>query len=412
MIISKPEFKNLETWLAFSLCVFWIGLSFSLAICSISLGFALGFYMLIQFKNRSWNFTLTSHRLMVSFTLYLVFVVISLVTSEVPAQSLRGLFNVLMFAFLFLVTAEAFKNPKYQNWLEIIFVIWLVFLIFDSIYQFTEGKDLIRHYKFIDSSAGVRLRACFKTYGHFASYLVLSIPLFFSIGLKYRNSKQMHKWYLHFSAFLFLLIALWYTRTRGAAVAIACSSFLMCFLYRKWKILLAAAAFAITVLCFMPRDMLIHLDEKRQEQSLVERKFLWDRAIKVIQAKPLSGTGINTYAVAHQKYDKTQNWRVRNYYAHNGYLQMAAEIGIPGLVAFLFFMLTYLRFLLKSIRLNGPSQKKLLGILAGILGFLVLMLVDTVFHNLPCVMTFWFLMGLGLAYHNSDTEALIRKDLS
>ena len=148
---------------------------------------------------------------------------------------------------------------------------------------------------------------------------------------------------------------------------------------------------------------MIHLDIDSKEQSLVERLYLWDRAAHVIKARPWTGTGINTYAVAHQKYDKTQNWRVKNYYAHNGYLQMAAEIGIPGLFLFLLFLLNFFKISLKKIkdwlRSSKPEQGfPLLGICLGVLNFLILTLVDTILHNPPSIKLFWYLSALAFVY--------------
>ena len=149
--------------------------------------------------------------------------------------------------------------------------------------------------------------------------------------------------------------------------------------------------------------MLIHLDADRKEQSLVERYYLWDRAISVIKAKPLTGTGINTYAVAHQRYDTTKNWRVRNYYAHNGYLQLAAETGLPGLFLFLAFLIyqfvwSYRRLAQKKAAGEVTGYWIPLGLLTSMAGFLVFAFVDTVLHNEQSAMTFWYLAGLQSAY--------------
>ena len=163
------------------------------------------------------------------------------------------------------------------------------------------------------------------------------------------------------------------------------------------------------VVFVLPKNVLIHLDIESKEQSLVERFYLWDRAIHVIEARPLTGTGINTYAVAHQKYDKTQNWRVKNYYAHNGYLQMGAEIGIPGLFLFLLFLLNFFKISLKNIKdwLRGSKPEQgfpLIGICFGVLNFLILVLVDTILHNPPSVKLFWYLSALAFAYAPSALE--------
>ncbi|MBI3313821.1 MAG: O-antigen ligase family protein [Candidatus Omnitrophica bacterium] len=152
---------------------------------------------------------------------------------------------------------------------------------------------------------------------------------------------------------------------------------------------------------FIPRSTLIHLDAEGKEQSLVERYYLWDRAISVIKARPLTGTGINTYTKVHPKYDRTQNWRVRNYYAHNGYLQLAAEIGVFGLLAFLIFLGIFFIQGLRAGNFSDWDGQLRFGLLMGTLNFLIFVMADTVLHNPQPVMTFWFLLGLHRAYLTS-----------
>ena len=152
--------------------------------------------------------------------------------------------------------------------------------------------------------------------------------------------------------------------------------------------------------------MIIHLDADNREQSLVERYYLWDRALNVIRAKPFGGTGINTYAAAHAKYDKTQNWRVRNYYAHNGYLQTAAETGLIGLGLLLAGLWLLLRRGLHRVRDygNAPISVRLWAVLTGVFAFLIMSLVDTVMHNNQSVKLFWLWLGLlaALSYASKD----------
>jgi putative inorganic carbon (HCO3(-)) transporter len=168
---------------------------------------------------------------------------------------------------------------------------------------------------------------------------------------------------------------------------------------QKKRLLLAGLLLAALIsLLFLPREMVIHLDREKKEQSLVERFYLWERALQVIEARPWTGTGINTYDVAHEKYDRRKNWRVRGYYAHNGYLQIAAETGLPSLAFFVAFLFFYFRNALRFLVVLSAEQKgSLIGILAGMVSFLILGTNDTIFHNPQSVMGFWFLAGWGAA---------------
>ena len=140
--------------------------------------------------------------------------------------------------------------------------------------------------------------------------------------------------------------------------------------------------------------MVIHLDITNKEQSLVERAELWHRAVDVVLMRPWTGTGINTYAVAHQKFDTRKSWRVQNYYAHNGYLQMAAEIGLPGTLAFVCFLFYWINRHRPRAKQNSSDAEIRWGILGGLFAFLVFCMADTALHSPQPVMTFWYAMGL------------------
>ncbi len=83
------------------------------------------------------------------------------------------------------------------------------------------------------------------------------------------------------------LFCLYLTRYRGAWLGLFAGSFLALVLYRQWKSIAILVFTGLVGLAFLPKHMLIHLDADNQEQSIVERFHLWQRAVHVIEAKPL-----------------------------------------------------------------------------------------------------------------------------
>ncbi|MEI7752550.1 MAG: O-antigen ligase family protein, partial [Candidatus Omnitrophota bacterium] len=192
---------------------------------------------------------------------------------------------------------------------------------------------------------------------------------------------------------------LYLTRCRGPVVALVASLGIL-FIYKRWfKVLGIALVLALALVAAAPRRVIIHQDAQGKEQSIVERFELWKRALDVIEAKPWTGTGINTYNVAHEKYDKEQNWRVRGYYAHNGYLQLAAEIGLPGVFFFLLFLFMFFRKVLRALGpiRGSPEETTRLGILTGLLAFLIYAAFDNNLQSPPSLMFFWFFAGILMA---------------
>ena len=385
----------LDRWVFIWMTVFLAALTFSSALMEVASTSAIAGWALLRWKtrdavefDRKWFLPLLG---------FVGLSVISFVWSEYPPQSFRGIFKVLQQFSIFWIVAECFSSQFRLGWSFRILALSFVLLGIDGCWQYVFGMDLLRHIPFEPASAGPRISASFKNYGLTAAYVILFLPVLFS-GFQKR---WKGKWNLICAAGVtFGLFLLFWTRLRGAWVAFLVGLIFFFWVTHRRRIAVVLVTAAAVAILLLPRSMVIHLDAEGKEQSLVERAYLWDRALQVIAARPLTGTGINTYSVAHQKYDTRQNWRVRNYYSHNGYLQLAAETGLPSLALFLAFLYFYYRQGLAGVRsAEDPVQRDTLaGILAGLLNFLTLALIDTILHNPQSVMSFWFLAGWGTAY--------------
>lgn len=84
----------------------------------------------------------------------------------------------------------------------------------------------------------------------------------------------------------------------------------------------------------------------KYDASATVRIPMWKVALNVIKAHPITGVGAGNYILVHQDYDNTrEHISVAQPYSpvHNLYLLYAAEIGIPGLLFFLWFIWELLR---------------------------------------------------------------------
>lgn len=404
--MSDTRFNTIEfldRWVYLWTLAFLVSLTFSMALMEISFVAAFIGWIALKAKKRT---PLPFERK--TFGALLAFVLLSILSffwSEYPKESFRGIFKILQQFFLFWIVAETLETPERQKrTLQVLSYLFL-FLGIDGMWQHIFGVDLLRGISFEPASSGPRISATFHNYGLLACFIVSFLPV-----LACQLRKGPGTGFLFQAAFgvVFGILLLFWTRLRGAWLALL-GGIVFFLWFSKKRIYLAflIPAFMVGFL-FLPRSMIIHLDQYGKEQSLVERFYLWDRAVQVIRARPWTGTGINTYTVAHSKYDQRQNWRVRNYYSHNGYLQIAAETGLPSLVCFLAFLFFYFKralLLLKGSedRIGGGT---LIGILTGIVNFLLLGAADTIFHNPQAVLGFWFLAGWGTACQGSRQDPL------
>jgi O-antigen ligase len=383
----------------FALCGLWASLTFSTALAEISFVTLVIAWVFCWNKSNKPTFsTLIPKSVWIPLAFFAAFILISLVFSEYPKESARGVWKSSKQILVFLMTAQTLSSAALRVRFEKFFLIFFFIICLDGYCQYFLGWDFLRGKPPELSGAGLRIGASFGTYGKFASYLILTIPYLLLLGLSYRRQKAWSWWYIAFMSFAGAIVLLVLTRSRGAMLAVCLGSGLALLLRRQFLILIFLAALAFGFYRILPENMVIHLDSERKEQSVIERFHLWERAIDVIKAKPVTGTGINTYTKSHAKYDTQKSWRVRNYYAHNGLLQMGAEIGLPGVLCFVIFLAAIFFHALN--RLSGGSGI-VWGLCAGLWNFLALALVDTVLHNPQPVLQCWFMLGLLLAYLNS-----------
>ncbi len=112
--------------------------------------------------------------------------------------------------------------------------------------------------------------------------------------------------------------------------------------------------------------------------AIVERMAHWESAAMMFAAHPLLGVGIGNYAVAYPAY-ALPGWSNPLGHAHNYYLNVAAEAGIVGLVAYLILWAAAFWQGWRAVRVTRGWHRS---IAAGLLGMLVALSVHNGFDNL------------------------------
>jgi len=126
------------------------------------------------------------------------------------------------------------------------------------------------------------------------------------------------------------------------------------------------------------------------------RLGLWEAGLRMVRDHPLAGVGLGNFKHAVGDYGEAEGdvWRM----AHNAYLEIAAEMGLPGLAAFvgvIYLSCRSMDRLGRQVRRSGPAllHEASAGIQAGLIGFAVaLFFVSGWFLKL-----FWLMVFLSMA---------------
>ncbi|HEU0163773.1 MAG TPA: O-antigen ligase family protein, partial [Thermomicrobiales bacterium] len=110
-----------------------------------------------------------------------------------------------------------------------------------------------------------------------------------------------------------------------------------------------------------------------------ERRAHWGAAISMMKANPWTGIGAGAFNDRYREYTPVWRFRIGRGHAHDGFLQLAAEAGIPGLLAFSSWFLAMLVTLgrtLRRMRGDRSCAPLLVAGLATVVAFGVHSLVD------------------------------------
>jgi len=130
-----------------------------------------------------------------------------------------------------------------------------------------------------------------------------------------------------------------------------------------------------------------------QSHSIAFRYYTWRGTLNMIAARPVWGFGPGSFAYIYPRFAQAGFTRM----AHQSYLQIAAESGLPSLIALLTAISAIVLLAIRRLRAASPAQRALLvAALAAVVGFLIHNLVDYSWYCPAVALTLWALLGLAI----------------
>jgi putative inorganic carbon (HCO3(-)) transporter len=226
----------------------------------------------------------------------------------------------------------------------------------------------------------------------YATWIISLLPLALLLSLFGLRKDGIRMKVSGFMSLSLLAYSLFLTKTRGAWIAL-CAGVVVMAIARSKKLIVWFLCAVLLFYLIMPQHV---KDAVGSRLSFRDRMDMWSVSLEMIKERPFRGFGLNTYFDNFRIYRKDQDRMKRGSYAHNCYLQQAADTGIPGLLIFVYLLFSLLY--VSGRRIAGMRDafyaNYCLGIWTGLFTFAVYAFVDTGFYSLPLVTLFWFLAGL------------------
>jgi O-antigen ligase len=236
-----------------------------------------------------------------------------------------------------------------------------------GILQVTAGDGSWYFYRITNLGTAV---GAFANANHFATLLLAAIPVLaglFAVRWRASDNKQARSLSVALAAAAAAVLLLGILVNASAAVlllgpAVVAGSALLALRLEPRRVRqgLAAIALLLAIATIALATVGKNLPGWGTNASIETRTTFWSTTLEATQDHLATGTGFGTFEQVYQRYEDpgaVDNWYTNH--AHNDYLEIALEGGVPALVLLLLFLLWWLRQAASTWLSNvgSPEQK-------------------------------------------------------
>ncbi len=329
--------------------------------------------------------------LLFALTGYLAACALSILMSDNPGKSLHGFLGKWTeYALFCVVVADVSAQPRVRTTSLILLTVSAVTVVIEAATQQLFGHGVFRHFAI---GTYERVTGPYENPIDLATYLMVLLPIVATMALAQRGIIRIVLWSV--SAVVVAYLA--ETEAVGAwlGLIIGCGAMGVVSRRLRWLGLGLLMVVVLAAGVHLHRVGRLRASLSFSDIGTTDRWAMWGAALGMIRDRPVLGHGVNTFMENYLTYWVGGERQPR--YAHNCYLQVAAETGIVGLLLFLNLLYQLFRGIVRAARGIQPDQRLVLtGVLAGLVAFAAQAGVDTNFYALRQAALFWTLAGFGL----------------
>lgn len=335
ILARRQRLKNLEVWAMRAVLAetFFLAIFPSVAAVAAILGTVVWFLRLqvdAQFKLRSLAFD-------VPVMLFVILSAVSVFNSPVrDAELIYNFFSMLgIFVMTYLLVGQNIRTTEQVKLFVKALSLSALIVVLGGFFQYVFGID-VAEITWTDAEAFPEMRKrVFSTMENpnvLAGFL--DVAICFALGLFAKVSDGRIRFLAVVSVFM-AAACLLMTYSSGPLVTLLII-FLIYGLLQDWRILILIAA-AASFLLYNDAEKVLSLFTTTADMTAELRSGIWVGAIAMISDHPFAGIGFDAFGAVYPQYSHYAAEEVTVRHAHNLFLNVAAEIGIAGALAFCWY---------------------------------------------------------------------------
>ncbi|HEY7855939.1 MAG TPA: O-antigen ligase family protein [Terriglobales bacterium] len=272
-------------------------------------------------------------KMLAAFIGFYLIALVSHFTRSLPVPwELSPFLSLTSFLVLYFIVAVLVDEPNRLRW---VYRTAILAVTVGAMYMVREWKEY--HLLYRDFRPGFVVGD--------ANYFTLSALLCLPVAVMLLRGKSgwLEKSFLAFSLAV-TLVAVVLGGSRGGFVGLVIEAVLFLWVERRrLGGLIAIAVLAAPLFVLLPQSPLARLLHPDYSANSAEQSRLvtWAAGIRMFRAHPIGGVGLGNFKSLTLSYE-TGNIKVLTL-AHNTYIEVAAELGLPGLLLFIFIFIGGLR---------------------------------------------------------------------
>ena len=377
-----------------------------------------------QLRRPSMAKGLGRHPISVSIYIYLIWILITSITSTEPDVSFKFLISrVWFFVPIYFYGVRVFKERANRR-----FALWAYLIALTGVVIYT----LIRHaaHNFDEDPGHWVMTPFYKDHTSYGALIALFIPI--AVGFLFEKGRAF--WYRPslYTILTILLVGLIFSYTRAAWVSLVAGLGVMIAIKMrvKWYYLMVvtgvASVFAIAqfdqIMMDMERNRTDSSDDFAEhmtsatnistDASNLERINRWNSAIAMWEERPLVGWGPGTYAFKYAPFQHPDDMTIisTNFgdrgNAHSEYLGALAETGFPGAITFIVLVVAvFYTAVITYYKVEHREDKwMLLMIIVGLSTYFIHSALNNYLDTDKAAVPVWGMVAMVVALQHNVTE--------